>query len=212
MIENKKENKNNKRVRMLAYISLLALFFLNFSFSFFGIVINGIFLFGGFLLLKTTDLYNQQSQRRITVIALIIEVFFLYAFVQRWDDSPMVLSLLSLLKLPINVLLYVLGALFCVLSFPALLMLLEAVGKEEVRVSTGFDELDRVLGGGLVSGSLVLIGGEPGIGKSTLILQLCDKVQGEGNVLYVSGEESAEQIKIRADRLGINNSSIMFAN
>ena len=86
----------------------------------------------------------------------------------------------------------------------------EVIGKESTRVSTGFEELDRVLGGGLVKGSLVLLGGEPGIGKSTLILQLCDKVQGEGNVLYVSGEESAEQIKIRADRLGINNDSIMF--
>jgi DNA repair protein RadA/Sms len=84
------------------------------------------------------------------------------------------------------------------------------VGKEDTRFSTGFDELDRVLGGGLVNGSLVLIGGEPGIGKSTLILQLCDKVKGEGSVLYVSGEESAEQIKLRADRLGINNDSIMF--
>ena len=61
--------------------------------------------------------------------------------------------------------------------------------KETIRTSTGFDELDRVLGG------------EPGIGKSTLILQLCDKVKGEGQVLYVSGEESAEQIKLRADRL-----------
>ena len=50
-------------------------------------------------------------------------------------------------------------------------------------------------------GSLILLGGEPGIGKSTLILQICDKVQGEGKVLYVSGEESAEQIKLRADRL-----------
>ena len=83
-------------------------------------------------------------------------------------------------------------------------------GKEAVRVSTGINELDRVLGGGLVKGSLVLIGGEPGIGKSTLILQVCDKIQGEGKVLYVSGEESAEQIKIRADRLGINNEDILF--
>lgn len=73
--------------------------------------------------------------------------------------------------------------------------------KETIRTSTGFDELDRVLGGGLVKGSLILLGGEPGIGKSTLILQLCDKVKGEGTVLYVSGEESAEQIKLRADRL-----------
>ena len=83
-------------------------------------------------------------------------------------------------------------------------------GKEAVRVKTGIDELDRVLGGGLVKGSLVLLGGEPGIGKSTLILEVCDKIQGEGKVLYVSGEESAEQIKIRADRLGINNEDILF--
>jgi len=82
--------------------------------------------------------------------------------------------------------------------------------KETIRTSTGFDELDRVLGGGLVKGSLILLGGEPGIGKSTLILQLCDKVQGEGQVLYVSGEESAEQIKLRSDRLGINNEDILF--
>ena len=83
-------------------------------------------------------------------------------------------------------------------------------GKEFFRTSTGFGEMDRVLGGGLVKGSLVLLGGEPGIGKSTLILQICDKVKGEGKVLYVSGEESAEQIKLRADRLGIKNEDIMF--
>ena len=82
--------------------------------------------------------------------------------------------------------------------------------KENIRTSAGFNELDRVLGGGLVKGSLVLLGGEPGIGKSTLILQICDKVKGEGKVLYVSGEESAEQIKMRADRLGINNDDILF--
>ncbi len=82
--------------------------------------------------------------------------------------------------------------------------------KETIRTSTGFNELDRVLGGGLVKGSLVLLGGEPGIGKSTLILQICDKIQGEGKVLYVSGEESAEQIKMRADRLEINNDDILF--
>ena len=82
--------------------------------------------------------------------------------------------------------------------------------KETIRTNTGFQELDRVLGGGLVKGSLVLLGGEPGIGKSTLILQICDKINGDGKVLYVSGEESAEQIKLRADRLGINNEDILF--
>ena len=84
------------------------------------------------------------------------------------------------------------------------------IGQDAQRTSTGYAELDRVLGGGLVKGSLVLVGGEPGIGKSTLILQLCDKVKGEGKVLYVSGEESAEQIKLRADRLNIKNDDILF--
>ena len=90
------------------------------------------------------------------------------------------------------------------------MVLNELQGRDVVRNSTGFNELDRVLGGGLVCGSLVLLGGEPGIGKSTLILQICDKIRGEGKVLYVSGEESAEQIKIRADRLGIKNPDILF--
>lgn len=92
----------------------------------------------------------------------------------------------------------------------SLVKLNEVENKNMVRTSTGFKELDRVLGGGLVKGSLVLLGGEPGIGKSTLILQICDKIEGEAKVLYVSGEESADQIKIRADRLGINNDSIVF--
>ena len=78
------------------------------------------------------------------------------------------------------------------------------------RYKTGYEELDRVLGGGLVQGSLVLIGGEPGIGKSTLILQICDKVKVNGPILYVSGEESGSQIKMRADRLKINNDNIYF--
>lgn len=73
------------------------------------------------------------------------------------------------------------------------------------RISTKIPELDRVLGGGLVPGQVVLLAGEPGIGKSTLLLQLADKL---GDLLYISGEESSVQIKIRADRLGIKKSSI----
>ena len=83
-------------------------------------------------------------------------------------------------------------------------------GKQEARTSTGFNELDRVLGGGLVNGSLILLGGEPGIGKSTLILQICNKIKTEGKVLYISGEESGEQIKLRADRLNVKNDNLLF--
>lgn len=71
----------------------------------------------------------------------------------------------------------------------------------ETRFPSGISELDRVLGGGIVEGSLVLVSGEPGIGKSTLLLQICNAI--EGNVLYVSGEESEAQIKIRAQRLNV---------
>lgn len=84
------------------------------------------------------------------------------------------------------------------------------VGQEAIRTSTGFDELDRVLGGGLVKGSLLLLGGEPGIGKSTLILQICSKIKTDEKVLYISGEESGEQIKLRADRLKIKNDNLLF--
>ncbi|MCR5655793.1 MAG: DNA repair protein RadA [Lachnospiraceae bacterium] len=71
------------------------------------------------------------------------------------------------------------------------------------RFTTGIDEFDRVLGGGIVPGSLVLVGGDPGIGKSTLLLQVCQKLSASGNqVLYVSGEESLQQIRMRADRIG----------
>ena len=83
-------------------------------------------------------------------------------------------------------------------------------GKSESKISTGFNELDRVLGGGLVNGSLILLGGEPGIGKSTLILQICNKIKTDGKVLYISGEESGEQIKLRADRLGVKNDNLLF--
>ena len=83
---------------------------------------------------------------------------------------------------------------------------------DETRYSTGISELDRVLGGGLVKGSLVLIGGDPGIGKSTLLLQICGHMGGQYNILYVSGEESERQIKLRADRLGVSNSGLMLAS
>ena len=74
---------------------------------------------------------------------------------------------------------------------------------KEDRESTGIGELDRVLGGGIVKGSLTLVGGDPGIGKSTLLLQMCRNLSASGNnVLYVSGEESLKQIKMRADRIG----------
>ena len=76
---------------------------------------------------------------------------------------------------------------------------------EKERYNTGLKELNRVLGGGLVKGSLTLISGDPGIGKSTLLLQTANSIsKAYGKVLYVSGEESEEQIKIRGDRLGVN--------
>lgn len=73
----------------------------------------------------------------------------------------------------------------------------------EARTSTGISELDRVLGGGMVQGSLVLVGGDPGIGKSTLLLQICKTASAENTILYVSGEESEGQIKLRAKRLEV---------
>ncbi|MFW6268985.1 MAG: DNA repair protein RadA [Bacillota bacterium] len=80
----------------------------------------------------------------------------------------------------------------------------------QIRYQTGFRELDRVLGGGIVSGSLILFGGAPGIGKSTLILQVASLFSNTyGKVLYVSGEESCQQIKLRAERLGIINDKLM---
>ncbi len=75
--------------------------------------------------------------------------------------------------------------------------------RQDSRVKTGYKELDRVLGGGIVKGSLVLVGGDPGIGKSTLLLQVCRNLSAGGRkVLYISGEESLQQIKMRADRIG----------
>ncbi|ELY8292598.1 DNA repair protein RadA [Enterococcus sp. AZ120] len=89
----------------------------------------------------------------------------------------------------------------------------EVVPKKELRVKTELVELNRVLGGGVVPGSLVLIGGDPGIGKSTLLLQVSQQLAATGGtVLYVSGEESAEQIKLRAERLGtVNETFYLYA-
>lgn len=84
----------------------------------------------------------------------------------------------------------------------------ELDNEEEIRFSTGISELDRVLGGGAVRGSMVLIGGEPGIGKSTLLLQMCGLLGGDEKILYVSGEESQRQIKLRAKRMGVDSSGI----
>lgn len=79
---------------------------------------------------------------------------------------------------------------------------------DEIRFSTGMGELDRVLGGGAVKGSLVLFGGAPGIGKSTLLLQICGQLCGLSKVLYISGEESERQIKMRANRLNVTSNNL----
>ena len=82
---------------------------------------------------------------------------------------------------------------------------------EKQRISSGMEELDRVLGGGIVAGSLMLVGGDPGIGKSTLLLQVCHNLTRDGHkVLYVSGEESAQQIKLRAQRIGDFKDDLML--
>ena len=89
-------------------------------------------------------------------------------------------------------------------------MLLKDIPEDvTVRTSTGVSELDRVLGGGIVEGALMLIGGDPGVGKSTLLLQVCANLARSGKrVLYISGEESAKQIKLRANRLGIREEQL----
>lgn len=79
---------------------------------------------------------------------------------------------------------------------------------DEIRFRTGMDELDRVLGGGIVKGSLVLLSGDPGIGKSTILLQICEYLGRNLKILYVSGEESARQIKLRAQRLGVKTENL----
>ena len=84
----------------------------------------------------------------------------------------------------------------------------EIATADELRFQTGMNELDRVLGGGAVKGSLVLIGGAPGIGKSTLMLQICNELCKKCTVLYASGEESPRQIKLRSQRLGVTGESL----
>ena len=92
----------------------------------------------------------------------------------------------------------------------------EAVSLHEIsyddllRIDTGIQELNRVLGGGMVPGALMLLAGDPGIGKSTLTMQLCGAIRMNAPVLYVSGEESRQQLKMRAQRLGINNENLMI--
>lgn len=82
---------------------------------------------------------------------------------------------------------------------------------EDDRLLTGINEFDRVLGGGIVIGSLVLVGGDPGIGKSTLLLQMCRELSAKDNkILYISGEESLKQIKMRADRLGVFKGDVLL--
>lgn len=88
----------------------------------------------------------------------------------------------------------------------------DIVVTKEIRIDTGYEELNRVFGGGIVEGSLNLIGGEPGIGKSTLIMQVCSNLADYGKVLYVSGEESETQVKLRADRLKVTSDNILFFN
>lgn len=83
--------------------------------------------------------------------------------------------------------------------------------EEKSRIITGIGELDRVLGGGIVLGSVVLLGGEPGAGKSTLLLQLCGAISASHNVLYITGEESTRQIKLRANRLQVHQQNVLLA-
>ncbi len=95
-------------------------------------------------------------------------------------------------------------------AYSSPLKLHEITTADEFRYKTGIGELDNVLGGGIVKGSLVLIGGDPGIGKSTILLQVCKNLGDKINVLYVSGEESRRQIKLRADRLGVDNEMLVM--
>lgn len=95
-------------------------------------------------------------------------------------------------------------------SIKQVMALSEITENVEKRISTGIKEFDRVLGGGIVLGSLVLISGDPGIGKSTILLQVCEYLGKSNKILYVSGEESANQIKMRANRLGVKTDKLFI--
>ena len=91
--------------------------------------------------------------------------------------------------------------------------LTEIIGEEKERIQVGIGEFDRVLGGGIVFGSVVLVGGDPGIGKSTLLLQMMHRLASNGKkVLYISGEESLQQTKMRADRLSISSDQLFVVS
>ena len=83
--------------------------------------------------------------------------------------------------------------------------------EEKSRILTGITELDRVLGGGIVLGGVVLLSGEPGVGKSTMLLQLCGAISNQHTVLYITGEESVRQVKLRAARLKLPQQNIYLA-
>ena len=93
-------------------------------------------------------------------------------------------------------------------SFSSVTSVTDITTNDELRYKTGKGEFDRVLGGGLVKGSVVLLSGDPGIGKSTLLMQACGTFAKDKTVLYVSGEESAKQLKLRAERLAVNSASL----
>src|SRR6185437_4916099 len=95
-------------------------------------------------------------------------------------------------------------------SEPVLTQMIDVTLQAESRIESGLKELDRVLGGGLVIGSAVLIGGDPGIGKSTLLLQTLCHLSRELKVLYVTGEESLQQITLRARRLGLSEHHLLL--
>ncbi len=95
------------------------------------------------------------------------------------------------------------------ISYEKPLFLKEINTTDEERYKTGSKELDRVLGGGIVKGSLILLGGDPGIGKSTMLMQVCNNVAKDNTVFYVSGEESKKQLKLRADRLNVCSDNIL---